>query len=85
MPAPKESYNLSVFDCTHQYSKLPSLQFSLERVFEGLELGEALAAARGLMLPPECVRSRHIELAREEKLDGSSAGYARRTALAQRV
>lgn len=61
---------------TYQYRKLPSLQFALERILKGLKLDEAFPSARGLVLPPQRMRTRYIKLTREQKLNRSRPRYA---------
>lgn len=70
---------------TYQYSKFSRFKFWFEWILEGFELVESLSPARGLVLPPQRMRARHIELAREQELDGRGAGHTRSAWLAQRV
>lgn len=81
----KKSMHIRGWHVTHQYSKFSSFKFWFEWILEGFELVESLSAARGLVLPPQRMRARHIELAREQELDGRGAGHTRSAWLAQRV
>lgn len=60
---------------THQYCEFARLQFGVQRLQEGIDVVEAFAQPYLLVLLVEGDRSRHIELAGVEELEGGARGH----------